>query len=85
MFCDHFIFSIHILIFVWKQLEKIPIDEIKKELKSAGLSDVAIEELLQILSVKSLAKLEGFAWHMFYLLILLFSFLVKKFSNDGYQ
>nr|GMC90370.1 histidine--tRNA ligase, chloroplastic/mitochondrial [Ipomoea batatas] len=40
------------------KLEKIPIDEIKKELKSAGLSDVAIEELLQILSVKSLAKLE---------------------------
>ncbi|XP_019162482.1 PREDICTED: histidine--tRNA ligase, chloroplastic/mitochondrial-like [Ipomoea nil] len=40
------------------KLEKIPIDEIKKELKSAGLSDVAIEELLQVLSVKSLAKLE---------------------------
>lgn len=43
-----------------KQLEKIPIEDIKKELKSAELSEVAIEELLQVLSVKSLEKLEGF-------------------------
>ncbi|KAL3632565.1 hypothetical protein CASFOL_025549 [Castilleja foliolosa] len=40
------------------KLEKIPIDEIKKELRSAELSEEAVEELLQILSVKSLAKLE---------------------------
>ncbi|CAH9100810.1 unnamed protein product [Cuscuta europaea] len=40
------------------KLEKIPIDDIKKELKSAELSDVAIEELLQVLSVNSLEKLE---------------------------
>ncbi|GFP80809.1 histidine--tRNA ligase [Phtheirospermum japonicum] len=40
------------------KLEKIPIDDIKKELRSAELSEEAVEELLQILSVKSLAKLE---------------------------
>ncbi|XP_019165964.1 PREDICTED: histidine--tRNA ligase, chloroplastic/mitochondrial-like isoform X2 [Ipomoea nil] len=40
------------------KLEKIPIEDIKKELKSAELSEVAIEELLQVLSVKSLEKLE---------------------------
>lgn len=40
------------------QLEKMPIDDIKKELKSAELSDVAIEKILQVLSVKSLEKLE---------------------------
>ena len=40
-------------------MEKIPIDEIKKELMSTALSDEAIEELLQVLSIKSLTKLEG--------------------------
>ncbi|CAK9160781.1 unnamed protein product [Ilex paraguariensis] len=40
------------------KIEKIPIDEIKKELRSAELSDEAIEELLQVLSLKSLTKLE---------------------------
>ncbi|KAG8372094.1 hypothetical protein BUALT_Bualt12G0030800 [Buddleja alternifolia] len=40
------------------KLEKIPIDDIKKELRSAELSEEAVEELLQILSVKSLDKLE---------------------------
>ncbi|XP_011075423.1 histidine--tRNA ligase, chloroplastic/mitochondrial isoform X1 [Sesamum indicum] len=40
------------------KLEKIPIDDIKKELKSVELSEDAVEELLQILSVKSLTKLE---------------------------
>ncbi|KAK6149058.1 hypothetical protein DH2020_016583 [Rehmannia glutinosa] len=40
------------------KLEKIPIDDIKKELRSAELSEEAVEELLQILSVKSLTKLE---------------------------
>ncbi|KAA8533415.1 hypothetical protein F0562_031151 [Nyssa sinensis] len=40
------------------KMEKIPIDEIKKELRSAELSGEAIEDLLQVLSVKSLAKLE---------------------------
>ncbi|CAL5421862.1 unnamed protein product [Camellia sinensis] len=39
-------------------MEKIPIDEIKKELRSVELSDEAIEELLQVLSIKSLTKLE---------------------------
>nr|GMD90599.1 histidine--tRNA ligase, chloroplastic/mitochondrial [Ipomoea batatas] len=43
---------------MFSRLEKIPIEDIKKELKSAELSDVAIEELLQVLSVKSLEKLE---------------------------
>ncbi|KAK2974713.1 hypothetical protein RJ640_007140 [Escallonia rubra] len=40
------------------KMEKIPMDEIKKELKAAELSEEAIEELLQVLSVKSLAQLE---------------------------
>ncbi|KAI8028507.1 hypothetical protein LOK49_LG02G01946 [Camellia lanceoleosa] len=40
------------------KMEKIPIVEIKKELRSAELSDEAIEELLQVLSIKSLTKLE---------------------------
>ncbi|OWM69690.1 hypothetical protein CDL15_Pgr025539 [Punica granatum] len=40
------------------KLEKIPVDEIKKELKLVGMSEVAIEELLQVLSIKSLEKLE---------------------------
>ncbi|XP_057438293.1 histidine--tRNA ligase, chloroplastic/mitochondrial-like isoform X2 [Lotus japonicus] len=40
------------------KIEKIPIDEIKKELKAAGLSQEAVLELLQVLSVKSLTELE---------------------------
>lgn len=40
-------------------MEKIPIDEVKKELKSADLSEEAVEQLLQVLSVSSLATLEG--------------------------
>ncbi|PIN10204.1 Histidyl-tRNA synthetase [Handroanthus impetiginosus] len=40
------------------KLEKIPIEDIKKELRNAELSEEAVEELLQILSVKSLTKLE---------------------------
>lgn len=41
------------------QIEKIPVDEIKKDLKAAGVSEEAVQELLQVLSVKSLAELEG--------------------------
>lgn len=44
---------------MWKQIGKIPVDEIKKDLKSAGVSEEAVEELLQVLSIKSLKKLEG--------------------------
>ncbi|CAO2839505.1 unnamed protein product [Amaranthus hypochondriacus] len=40
------------------KLEKIPLDEIKKELKSAGMPDDGIEELLEVLSIKSLTQLE---------------------------
>ncbi|KAE8684830.1 Histidyl-tRNA synthetase 1 isoform 2 [Hibiscus syriacus] len=42
------------------QIEKIPVDEIKRELNITGLSEEAIEELLQDqdLSIKSLTKLE---------------------------
>ena len=56
------IYEIHLLIFGFKQMGKIPVDEIKKDLKSAQLSEVAIEELLQVLSIKSLTLLEG--WSM---------------------
>ncbi|KAE8679385.1 bifunctional monodehydroascorbate reductase and carbonic anhydrase nectarin-3-like [Hibiscus syriacus] len=40
------------------KIEKIPIDEIKRELNVTGLSEEAIEELFQVLSIKSLTKLE---------------------------
>ncbi|KAE9621807.1 hypothetical protein Lal_00032530 [Lupinus albus] len=40
------------------KIEKIPVDEIKKELKVVGLSEEAVHELLEVLSVKSLAELE---------------------------
>lgn len=38
---------------------KIPIEEIKKELALAQLQEEAIEELLQVLSMKCLTELEG--------------------------
>lgn len=40
------------------KIGKIPVDEIKKDLKFAGVSEEAVEELLQVLSIKSLTKLE---------------------------
>ena len=47
--------------FGWRidQIEKIPLDDIKKELNSAGVSIEAVEQLLQVLSIKSLTELEG--------------------------
>jgi len=41
-------------------------DDIRKDLLSADMSEVAIEDLLQVLSLKSLAKLEG--WPLQHLL-----------------
>ncbi|KAG6642891.1 hypothetical protein CIPAW_09G172100 [Carya illinoinensis] len=64
------------------KIEKIPMDEIKKELKSAGVSEKAVEELLQVLSIKSLTKLEeilGSAGEAVADLKLLFS-LAEKFG-----
>ncbi|KAL4576126.1 hypothetical protein LXL04_012215 [Taraxacum kok-saghyz] len=40
------------------KMGKIPMEEIKKELKSIELSNEAIEDLLQVLSIKSLTELE---------------------------
>ncbi|XP_059646836.1 histidine--tRNA ligase, chloroplastic/mitochondrial isoform X2 [Cornus florida] len=40
------------------KMEKIPLDAVKKELRSAELSEEAIEDLLQVLSMKSLTELE---------------------------
>ncbi|KAL1313747.1 hypothetical protein AAHE18_16G134700 [Arachis hypogaea] len=40
------------------KIEKIPVDEVKKELMAAGVSQEAVQELLQVLSVKSLTELE---------------------------
>ncbi|KAF2289896.1 hypothetical protein GH714_039050 [Hevea brasiliensis] len=40
------------------KIEKIPMDEIKKDLKSVGMSEEAVEDLLRVLSIKSLTKLE---------------------------
>lgn len=67
-----------VLLFL-KQIEKIPIDEIKRELKATGLSEEAIEELLQVLSIKSLTKLEGWFFHNFMICYsILFSLAKKK-------
>ncbi|KAF6159435.1 hypothetical protein GIB67_032206 [Kingdonia uniflora] len=40
------------------KMEKIPLEEIKTELGSAGVSEKAIVDLLQVMSVKSLSELE---------------------------
>ncbi|GAB4833603.1 hypothetical protein Ancab_031848 [Ancistrocladus abbreviatus] len=40
-------------------MEKILLDNVKRDLKSAGMSEEAIEQLLEALSIKSLAKLEA--------------------------
>ncbi|GAV69624.1 HGTP_anticodon domain-containing protein/tRNA-synt_His domain-containing protein [Cephalotus follicularis] len=40
------------------KIEKLPTDVIKKDLKSAGIAEEAVQELLQLLTVKSLTKLE---------------------------
>ncbi|KAK6942775.1 Anticodon-binding [Dillenia turbinata] len=40
------------------KMEKLPLDEIKKDLGSVGISEQAIEELLKVLSIRSLSKLE---------------------------
>ncbi|KAK3406791.1 hypothetical protein EUGRSUZ_K02931 [Eucalyptus grandis] len=40
------------------KIGKIPVEDIKKDLKLAGMSEVAVEDLLQVLSIKSLEKLE---------------------------
>lgn len=42
-----------------KQIGKIPVEDIKKDLKLTGMSEVAVDNLLQVLSIKSLEKLEG--------------------------
>ena len=52
-------FAQYFIIFNLEQIEKIPLDEIKKELKASGVSQEAVEELLQVLSIKSLTELEG--------------------------
>lgn len=45
--------------FIWTQIEKLPLDVIKNDLNSAGISEEAIDELLRVLSIKSLTELEG--------------------------
>lgn len=68
------------------KMEKIPIDEIKRELKDAGISEEATEELLQVLSIKSLTKLEevlGTAGEAMSELKLLFS-LAEKFGYSDW-
>ncbi|KAM3238488.1 histidine-tRNA ligase, chloroplastic/mitochondrial [Capsicum annuum] len=40
------------------KIGKIPMDDIRKDLQSVDMSEVGIEEIMQILSLKSLAKLE---------------------------
>lgn len=42
-----------------KKMGKIPMEEIKKELELVELSKDAIEDLLQVLTIKSLTELEG--------------------------
>lgn len=59
-------FLILFLGFNYEQIEKIPVDDIKNELKSAGVSEEAIEQLLQVLSIKSLTKLEGWSYRYWF-------------------
>ncbi|KAM7262255.1 hypothetical protein ACFE04_021332 [Oxalis oulophora] len=40
------------------KIEKIPIDVIKNDLKAVGIAEEAVEDLLQVLTIKSLTKLE---------------------------
>lgn len=40
------------------KIEKIPIDEIKKELNSVGMPQEGVNKLLEVLSIKSLSELE---------------------------
>ncbi|KAF8006051.1 hypothetical protein BT93_K0367 [Corymbia citriodora subsp. variegata] len=40
------------------KIGKIPVEDIKKDLKLSGMSEVAVEDLLRVLSIKSLEKLE---------------------------
>jgi len=42
------------------QLGKMSREEIEKELISTGLSSVAVQGIIDVLSLKSLSKLEGF-------------------------
>lgn len=60
------------------QIEKIPLDEIKKELKSAGVSEDAVEELLHVLSINSLTKLEGILFCHFMNSLLTYYFFPTK-------
>ncbi|CAK7343154.1 unnamed protein product [Dovyalis caffra] len=62
------------------KIEKIPVDEIKKELKSVGMSQEAVDELLEVLSIKSLSKLEGRIQHVAGRL-LVFSYFYAKHSQ----
>jgi hypothetical protein len=47
--------KIHIM-----QLGKLSRDEIERELTSTGLSSEAVQGIIEVLSLKSLSKLEGF-------------------------
>jgi cell division protein FtsL len=42
------------------QLGKLSRDEIERELTSTGLSSEAVQGIIEVLSLKSLSKLEGF-------------------------
>ncbi|XP_006491712.2 histidine--tRNA ligase, chloroplastic/mitochondrial [Citrus sinensis] len=68
------------------KIEKLPLDVIKNDLKSAGMSEAAIEELLRVLSIKSLTELEeilGGAGEAVADLKLLFS-LAEKFGYSDW-
>lgn len=47
------------MVVLLRQIEKLPLDVIKNDLKSVGMSEEATEELLRVLSIKSLIELEG--------------------------
>lgn len=52
-------FNFSIFGFAGNQIGKLPLDDIKKELKAVGVSTEAVEQILQVLSIKSLTTLEG--------------------------
>ncbi|KAJ4704958.1 Histidine--trna ligase [Melia azedarach] len=68
------------------KIEKLPLDVIKNDLKSVGMSEEATEELLRVLSIKSLIELEeilGGAGEAVADLKLLFS-LAEKFGYSDW-
>jgi len=59
-FSDYwFFFHLSNALIVQWQIEKMPAEDIKKELRVAGIPSDAVEGILHALSLRSLSELEG--------------------------